>query len=235
MDLNLVATGGSSGLELDNESLKEVLLALARKMSGLQITVAIIAIALLYFSSTAADQWIKENCETQRHIADASERVSLSVEETKRMRLLADALTTRSDLGGMKPLADESKKVLARSLSNVDHAQLLGANIDQEQAHAILSPSLERKEGKQITGQYEVEAIDAANPEGWKAKLRDPQNGAEFTVTMNRSELTQADIDVLFGALEDKSEITARLNALYGGDEEHPLGGSVIKALPTRK
>jgi hypothetical protein len=232
LDLNFLATGGSSGIELDGSSLKDLLIALSQKMSGRQITTAIILVALFYFSATVADQWIKENCQTQRHIADSSERVNLSVEETKRMQLLADALTQRPDLKGVQPLADESKKSLARSVTTVNHAQLLGADIDQQQARAILAPSLDKKEGRQITGKYEVEAIDIDNPEGWKGKLRDPRNGGEFTATINRTELTQADIDVLFGALEDKTQIEARLNAWFSGDEENPTRASITEARP---
>jgi hypothetical protein len=70
-----------------------------------------------------------------------------------------------------------------------------------------------------MDGIYEVIQIDIENPDGYMGRVRNSNTNEEFPIQINRSELTDEDIDALFKALRDKTKVNALINAWFLGDK----------------
>src|SRR5262249_50079450 len=141
-----------------------------------------------------------------------------SEEETKRIALITKALEQHPGLKPVEEMAYESKEPLARAVAPVGNARMSGAPMTGEEAKGILSNPRKPRKGKRIDGIYEVIQIDNESPDGYIGRVRNDKTQEEFMVSINRAELTDDDIDVLFKALHDKTSVHALINAFFVGD-----------------
>ncbi|MGH7048467.1 MAG: hypothetical protein ACREE2_18985 [Stellaceae bacterium] len=219
LDIRILVVAGSDGLTFTEKGIRDLVYKLAEKMTGKQITVAIVVFLLMYFSASVTKDWIDKGLEAKRQEVESSERIKQSEEETKRMALIAKALESHP---GLKPVADmsyESKEPLARAVTSTINARISGAPITGEEAKAILSNPRQAGHGKRVDGIYDIVEIDIENPDGYMGRVRNNETHEEFTVSINRRELPDEDIGVLFKALHDKTAVHTLINAWFVGDK----------------
>lgn len=219
LDLTIMVVAGSNGLEIAEHALDRLAKGVIAKMTGKQLTIGVVLFLLLYFSSTVGTHWIDQEYEAKKRERESRERVELSEQETQRISLIARALEANPGLKPLSNLSEESKDTLVRSVTQVPRARVLGATLTGDEAKVIVSRARERGRGKRLDGQYEVVEIDVENPDGYMGRLRSVATKEEFTVNINRSELTEEDIQVLFVSLQEKRPIDALVNAYFIGDK----------------
>jgi hypothetical protein len=228
LDIRILVVSGSDGLEVPKEALKKLVANLVSKMTPKQITIGVVLFLLLYFSTPAVILWINKELEVKRRDRESEERVRQSEEETKRIALITQALQQHPGLRPVADLAYESKEPLARAVASTGNARISGAPITSDEAKAILSNPQQAGRGRRMDGIYEVVNIDIDNPDGYIGLVRNSGTQEEFTVSINRSELTEDDIETLFKALHDKTKVHAFINVWFVGDK--PGHASVVRA-----
>jgi hypothetical protein len=119
----------------------------------------------------------------------------------------------------VKALSDEGRVPLLRGALPYDHSEILGVPITREQAKTIVAKEKEQGQAKRLDGRFEVVEIDIENPEGFMAILRDVKTQQEISVALNRGELPDEDLHILFAALEQKSVVDALVNAWMVGEK----------------
>jgi len=198
LDIRILVVAGSDGLKVPEETTRRLVLKLASKMGPKQITLSVVLFLLSYFSAPVAMYWISKELDVKRQKIDSSERIQQSEEETKRIALITKALEQHPGLKPVEEMAYESKEPLARAVAPVGNARISGAPMTGEEAKAILSNPRQPRKGKRIDGIYEVIQIDNESPDGYIGRVRNDKTQEEFMVSINRAELTDDDIDVLF-------------------------------------
>jgi hypothetical protein len=232
LDLQIFVRSGSSILQVEGISLDRLVKTITQKMTGRQITIAVIAVVFLYFSETVARDWIAREYAARTADNQRTEIVTLSEEETKRMELITKIVESSAALKNVSRLANESKQALARAVTDTDSARMLRIPITGEQARTILSKPRDTGIGRKLDGRYEVVEINKDNPDGFTAILRNVLTGEEFSASVNSSELTLDDLRALFDALRNKSAIDAQVNAFFLGDKI--TSAAVMRAVPTK-
>jgi len=129
LDLKMVTISGSNGIEVNGTDLGQLLSRIASKMTGNQVTLSVVLLAVLYFSSPVAVSWIHDHFEAQAREREGRERVLMSEKEIQRLRLVTTALVQNPELKPIADLADQSKEPLVRSVIGKPKAKVLGADL----------------------------------------------------------------------------------------------------------
>ena len=217
LDLQMLVIDGSNGLDVIGDALDRLTDAVVHKLTGRQVTYIIAFFLLLNFSATVVKDWLSAEYAEKAKVAEIQEQIDLSEQETKRMQMLVDALNLHP---GLKPVSDitaEGRAPLVRGVLSQGRGKIFGTEISQSQASVIVSREKEKGVGQRFDGRFEVVEIDVENPEGFMGTLRDIKSQKEIRVAINRGELTEADVRVLFTALEEKSAVDALVNAWVVG------------------
>jgi hypothetical protein len=177
-------------------------------MNGRQLFVIASLLLLLYFSSIIARDWIDKSYEEKSREGESRSRTELSEQETKRLRIVADALQMHPEMKPVAELAGQGREQLVRAVTNVDRSQVLGAPLTGAEAKIIVAKPRESGFGKRMDGRYEVVEIDIENPDGYMGRLRNVATNVEIPVAINKADLAEADIQTLFDALRQKTTVT---------------------------
>jgi hypothetical protein len=213
---------GSNGLEVPDQSLDKIIKGILAKMTGKQAMILVVIFLLLYFSADVAKNWMDQQLALQKQGGEASERIAMSQQETKRVELIVQALTKEPGLRPIEELANESREPLVRGAMTAPRARVIGTAITKEQARAVVAKEREKGKGRRLDGVFEVVEIDVENEDGYMGTLRNVETREEYRVSINRGEVTEEDIETLFRALHDKSAVDALVNAWFvGGKVSH--------------
>lgn len=218
LDIRFLITDGSSGVELEDKIIEAVVMGLIAKMTGDQITITIVIFLVLYFSSSFGRYWISQAYEARKQDRTAGEREKLSEEETKRAQILADALTKKSDLEGLRLASIEVKKDLVSAARSFDRSRVLGADLTSEEARVILSKDREKSVGRRIDGEYDVARIVTEQDAPFGFRLKNLKTGEEFDARADEGEIPSEDIHSLFQAAEHRTSVFVSVNGRYVGD-----------------
>jgi hypothetical protein len=213
LDLRILATGGSNGLDVIGDAMDRLADAVVHKLTGRQMALLIALFLLLHFSTTVTADWIAAEHAEKAHEADIAERIKLSEQETKRMQMLKEALDRNPGIKPMASIADEGRPPLVRTVLAYDRGKVLGTEITRRQASVIVSKEKAAGKGERMDGRFEVVELDVENPEGFMGTLKDIKTQKEIRVAINLGELPESDKKALFYALEEKTIVEALVNA----------------------
>jgi len=215
LDVRFIATDGSSGLEVADEIVDALVLGLIGKMSGEQITLAILVFLLLFFSQSFGRYWINEHYSLKRRNEESDERMRLSEQETERAKIMATALSQHPELAPLKDGSDGAKMSLVKAAKNFDRSRVQGADLTAKEARIITKQAKAEGEGRRIDGLFEIARINPEYEEGHIFRLKREDSDDEFEAQANYSELTSEDIHILYKAAENKSYVYAFVNAWF--------------------
>lgn len=223
LDLKILVVAGSNGFEVLDGALDRLTHAVLSKITGRQMLLALLVFLLLNFSETVVKDWIHESYAARAREKDQEAHVHevarLTEEETNRMQLLIAAL---GQLPRFKPVAnaaEQGREPLLRGSLGFERTRVMGNEITNEEARVIVSRDKAEGQGRRLDGRFEVVDINIENPEGWMGIIRDVKSGQEITISINRGELPASDIQTLFEALQNKTDVDAMVNAWFVGDK----------------
>lgn len=213
LNLRIQVRPGSNAFNVFEQGLEEIIKAMVGHMTGEQTVATIVIFLLLYFSHSLARYYLSQRLEERKNRIDADNLISLSEEETKRAEIMADALSSRTDLKVVEKTSETGRKSLLKASAVEPASRFLGVPVTQEQAKAALSSDKGEGEGMRMDGRYEVVDVGIENPAGWESRFRNLDNSMIFDAQINRNDLTTEDIDCIFDSVREKFFIRAQVNA----------------------
>ncbi len=223
---------GSTKLDVDLQELCEKLGKEAMsKLSGTQITIIVIAFALLYAGGSYWRAWLEthkeisvaeSSNETTKRILDAQKFATEA--DLKKYELMNKTLTAALGNRDMIKASDEGREGVLKAAARVKGTKVAGTSIPPEVARPMARNARTPAEEVVVTQFYDVVRVDTDVPDGFRVRLRDTRTGEEFFANV-REALSSANDRALIQRGEwSKKPIEARLIV-------HRRRGSVAKAM----
>jgi hypothetical protein len=170
-----------------SEALKKFAETAAAHMSGQQLTITILGIALIWGSVAAWRAWLNNKAkqaseeaknETTREFL-STQRFATS-QETKRLEMLTRALEKATGSRALVEASDEAKAGVLRAATRVDETEVADVVLEPEAARKISRLTRTEPELRVIEGTFEVLRNDAEPRTPFRVKIRDTDTGEEF-------------------------------------------------------
>ena len=183
---------GSSLITVDmGEFAQTLTTALAGKMTGTELVIAILGLAVTAGSTLAYKAFLAARSDDKKVDQDTKQLVSLSEQETKRMQILSDALNKNSALKATHEDFDNVRHDFVKSVGDATHFGAQGISLTKDQARVIALTPRAKADAVQLNGNYRIEKIDWSK----EAEVRISLFGVdaerrEFVASMTKDNLT---------------------------------------------
>lgn len=161
----------------------------------------IIILAVSGMALWVAGSVIKKHLELSSHDKDVSEEakkaVNLSEQETKRMEILASALSAQPKLAYIEKEATAATIGLLKGLSDADSIEINGVKLSKVDAKSIAQTKRSESSEIQLNGNYHILSVDTSIVDEVKIKLLQIDTQREFSARFKDSTLDQAQIALL--------------------------------------
>jgi hypothetical protein len=195
-------------------------------MTGTQLTIVILGLALMWGGGGAWRAWLKHrgevaageaNSEITREML-ANQRFASSA-ETERLQVLTSALINATGSSALIEASDEAKSGILRAASRVDATEVGGATIEPEVARRMSRRSRAEPEQNVLDGAFEVLRNDSAPNTRFRVKLRHVDTGMEFFAHIRDALLAGDDREIISQAEWDQRPFWGRVEVrLSRGD-----------------
>lgn len=192
LEFRLKVEKGSSHYEVDLTQIIEKLGAEAiNKMTPTHIVVSVLGIALIVASTVVLKSWLNTRTNIRlREIDDAEKRAWLEnqkyslEQDTKRLEVLAKALSREPILQEVEAAADGARHQLVKAISEEQGGVISGVNLNPEAGFEIVSSRRQQAQDIRLDGVYRVTKVDTTVPDGFRVTLSDIATGQEVTASM---------------------------------------------------
>jgi hypothetical protein len=187
--------------------LDKVIEASVGKMTGTELTVTILGIALIWGGVVAWRAWLKHKSEVAANEAsNAKTRDFLrnqrfaSEAETQRLEIVTRALVQATGSYALVEASTEAKDGIIRAASRVDATEVGGVAITPEVAQRMSRRSRSEPEHSVLEGAFEVLRNDSAPNMRFRVKLRHVESGREFFAYIRDALLAGDDREIISDA-----------------------------------
>lgn len=199
---------GSTGVDPDLISvIKEFVKSAGANMSGREVTVAIIAVALLWASVAAWRAWLDYKAKTAqddtssaniKEILNAS-RVATEA-DVEKMALMTRAVESALNSRALIETGDEGKWGIIRAASKVDNTTVAGVEVPPETARRLVRNPRTNPSRQQLTSTFRVVRTDPEYPQGFRVKIRDEKTDEEFFAGLRDALISEEDRNIIMNA-----------------------------------
>lgn len=206
---------GSSLITVDlGEYAEQLTAALVGKMTGTELVVTILGIAISGGALLAYKAFLAARSEDKKVDQATAQTVKLSEQETKRFEVFASALAQRPALKASHEDFDGVRHDVLKSVGDADQLDVQGVVLNQEQARAIAATSRSRAEEVQLNGIYRIVKIDWSKEDEVRISLFGTDaNQREFIASMRAHNLTPQNIEKLKACEWDRKPVHLSINA----------------------
>ena len=185
---------GSSEQKTDlADAVKTIGNKLAGKMSGRQIAIVLITLGLAAGSVLVAKDFIANEAKTKQ----VSLQVQLSEQETKRMEIVTDALSTSPKLRLIKDDFDGARKEILKSATEATSVTLDGTSLTGADAKKIVRNTRVSSKDIQLNGVYTIGGVYWRQDDQVMLDLRSNEKTLEFRASLDAKSLMRRDRDLL--------------------------------------
>ncbi|MEH2534413.1 hypothetical protein V1277_006291 [Bradyrhizobium sp. AZCC 1588] len=191
-ELRLKVEKGSSDLSINlSEIISKFGNDVIAKMTGTEILILILGLALIYGGRLVIGEFIKTKTE-QRKIAsdDDKTRQLLSnyqaqiENDTKRFELLTHALQKRPVLQQIEQSATEAREEIVKAIADEGGGSIQNIPLPREVATEISSVNRAQSSETKLAGQYRVAKVDTTVADGFRVTLEDTKTGETVTASL---------------------------------------------------
>lgn len=161
-----VEPGSSNFLTPISGPLNDLATAAIGKMSPHDIVITVLGLALIYGGVEIAKSWIAQ----RQQAIDSDNRVSLSKEESERLRIFAAAMQ-RDIVSSAKSEFESTQSDIFKTLKPGDEITTGGVVLPSSEARQIAQTERARSEDIDIRGTFRVLANDASKGAGFRIKV----------------------------------------------------------------
>jgi len=160
---------GSSKLSADLcVQLTKITEAAMNRMSGTEITVTVLGLALTLVSSVMFRQWLAARKEDRQ----AEQQVALSTQETERLRIITDAMNKRPEVRSFGEDVDATRNRLLKATKPGDVMAVSDVTVSAEEAREIVQTERERARDVEIEGEFRILGNRTDKTDGFRISVR---------------------------------------------------------------
>ena len=206
---------GSSLITVDLGNFAEVLsTALVTTMTGPQLVVLVLGLAVTGASYIAFKAWLAAQSEDKKIDQATKQTVQLSEQETQRMQIFANAMAANPALKASHDDFDNMRHDILKSVGDATSLDVQGIALSQEQARKIATTPRVRAEEVQLNGTYRIVKLDWSKED--EVRISVFGVGAErreFIASMRAHNLTNENIEKLKACEWERRPVHLTINA----------------------
>lgn len=214
-----VVKRGSTKFDIDlQELLKEFIQLSVGRLSAKQITIMILAFALLYAGGSYWKAWL----ETQKEITIAESNNAQTRQILDNQRFATEADLRKMELMNQAVMAamgnrelidasDEGRKGVLKAASKVQDSEIAGVRVPPEAARPMARKSRTSAEIETATDAFEVIRVDTDVPDGFRVRLKNVKNGEMFFASVRDRLISENDRKLIQRGEWEKKPIVARV------------------------
>lgn len=157
--------------------------ALAGKMTGQDIVIAVLGTAFIGAGYLSYKAWLKHRAEEKVLSLQTQERVRLSQEETRRLEIVTRALQSKPELAHTVEDFDDVRREIVKSVGDADRLEVQGIEITGDDARKVASTPRTKSEDVQLNGHYIIQKIDWQQPDEVRMSLASTDKGLNINAT----------------------------------------------------
>lgn len=205
---------GSSIIKVELGDFAEKLAAaMVGKMDGTDLVTMVVATAVVTGSVLAYKAFLKHRSEDKKVDLSTQERIALSGEETKRMELMAQAMSQQPRLTATQQDFDDVRHGIVKSVSDATSLSVQGVKLSNGEARTIALTPRTKSEEIQLNGHYMIDKIDWSKQNEARLSLFSTDETLEFTATLNTGNLTEEYKEKLKASEWDRKRLHLSINA----------------------
>lgn len=188
LEVTVSVKRGSSDLGIDFQEIALKLVEnLGGKMSGTEILIAVVSIAVLYFGSSAWATYLENRKETRiKEVSDETQKATLeamkfaSAEETKRAQIMADLAKRDDRIAALERTAYDVHTEVVKAMATASYAKVDGTEVDPEVAEYLTRNARRTSVPARLDGTYRLLKIDWSDPDAFKVKVFNVKTGVHL-------------------------------------------------------
>jgi len=188
--------------------------ALAGKMTGTELVVTILGIAISGGALLAYKSFLAARSEDKKVDQATAQTVRLSEQETQRLEIFSRALNQSRELRASHEDFDNVRHDILKSVGDASQLDVQGIALSQEQARKIASTSRSKAEEVQLNGTYRIVKLDWSKEDEVRISLFGlGSTRQEFIASMRDHNLTPQNIDKLKACEWERRPVHLSVNA----------------------
>jgi hypothetical protein len=211
---------GSTKLDINlQELLKEFVKMSVGKLNGTNITIIIVAFALLY----AGDSYWKAWLETQKEITISETSSSQTKQildnqkfaeesDLKKMELMNQAVMAAMGNRGIIDASNDARKSVVRAASKVQDTEIAGKQLPPEVAKPLARSSRTSADLETLTDSFEIVRVDTDVPNGFRVRLKSTTTQESFFASVREVISSENDRKLIQRGEWERKSIIARIH-----------------------
>lgn len=198
--------------------IKEFAKSAGANMTGQQVAVTIIVVALIWASVAAWRAWLDAKTQTAQNDTN-SDNIKQILEATRvasssdveKMALMTKVVQQALGSQTLIETGDEGKQGLVRAASKVDDTSIAGIEIPPEAARRIVRHTRSNPTRDTMKGLFRVVRTDSDYADGFRVRIRNEETDEEFFAGLRDALISEADREIISKAEWSKDTFYAEI------------------------
>ena len=195
------------------EFAEKIASALIGKMTGSQMVILVLGVAVVMGGSSVWKQYLQEQTEQKKIDAETQRLLTLTQEETNRAGLMYEIVARRPEVAHTKEDFDFVRGKVVRSIGDANSISINGLELGQDAARAIASPKRAESKDIQLNGNYLISMVDHSYAGKVKLRVKRDPDGKEFIADFTDYSLNEEQIQLLQEAEWERRLVYLSINA----------------------
>ena len=205
---------GSSLVEINlGEFAEKVATALVGKMSSTELVVTILGLAFVAGSVVVVKSFLKDRADEKKADVEFKKSVALSQQETRRLEVVTEALSSRPKLQTTLEDFEESRREILRSVGDAKSIEVNGLEMTNAEARSMSTARRERAKPLQLNGNYKIFKLDWQDEDNVRLWLGGGSRDGEFIASLSTETITDEHRDLLKEAEWARKSLYMQINA----------------------
>lgn len=193
LEIIIKVESGSTGLKaIFSDALKEFAKGAATKVTGNQVVIIVLGCALLWGGHSAFKMYLQQQKEREVSKEELATRRFAGEEETKRMKIFADAVKKEPRLQHVRTDAEETYNEILKGAAKARKIKVAGTELSQGEITALVRPAREMSSEIRLDGEYRVLKIDSSKVGFFQVELKGADDRI-FTARLDESTIITRD------------------------------------------
>lgn len=205
---------GSSLIKVDlGEFVDKIALETVSKMGPEHLVITVLGLAAVAGSVVAYKAFLKHRTEDKSIAEEATRAMTCSKEETRRMEILARALSAAPQLQTVAQDFDAARHEIVRGTGDAKSLTVNSVMLDQESARVVAATKRSESREIQLNGNYIILETHWKKDGEAKLKVRNMDTAEEFMASFQDNSLNQAQREELQRAEWGRTKVYMSINA----------------------
>lgn len=229
LELTVKVNPGSSDLGIDfGDVAGKLVEQLGGKMTGNEMLIAVVSIAVLWFGSSAWSSFLENRKELKmKEIGDETQRATLdalkftSEQETARAKIMADLAKQDDRIAEIERIATNTHTEVVRAMATAAYARVEGTEVAPDVAEYLTRNPRRTSNDVRLDGQYRLLKLDWSDPDAFKVKVFNVHTGLHLDATVQDDTLSGRYKDALREAEWSRAPINLHITARALGNQTY--------------